>query len=336
MHQMLAKLLSAGPVVTDGAWGTQLQQQGLPVGACPDAWNLTQPDKVEEVARNYVEAGSQAILTNTFGANRFVLARYGLSDQVSEINRAGVKISLRAASIAYQKDNVANSRGLTAPGASPIDSPLSPTPPGAVSSRLEVKVFASMGPSGVMLMLGQVSDSDLKAAFAQQAQALADAGAEGIVIETMSDPAEAALAVAAARETGLPVVACMTFDCGAKQDRTMMGTTPEQAAEQLAAAGADAIGSNCGHGIASMVEVCRRLHAAAERPIWIKANAGLPEVVDGQVVYRQTAAEFAAYVPQLVEAGASFIGGCCGTTPDFIRAVSRCISSSHHGPGAMP
>ena len=182
-------------------------------------------------------------------------------------------------------------------------------------------VFASMGPSGLMLMLGQASEADLKAAFAEQARALAEAGAEGMVIETMSDPAEAALAVAAARETGLPVVACMTFGCGANQDRTMMGTTPEQAAEQLTAAGADAIGSNCGHGVASMVEVCRRLHAATDRPIWIKANAGLPEMVDGVVVYRQTPAQFAAYVPQLVAAGASFIGGCCGTTPEFIRAV---------------
>ena len=139
----------------------------------------------------------------------------------------------------------------------------------------------------------------------------------------MSDPAEASLAVAAAHATGLPVVACMTFDSGAKKDRTMMGATPEQAAEQLAAAGADVIGSNCGQGIAGMVEVCRRLHAATDRPIWIKANAGLPENVDGKTVYRQTPAEFAAYVPQLVEAGASFIGGCCGTTPEFIRAVVK-------------
>ena len=192
-------------------------------------------------------------------------------------------------------------------------------------------VFASIGPSGVMLMMGQVSEDDLQAAFAEQAQAIADAGADGIVIETMSDPAEAALAVAAAHETGLPVVACMTFDSGAKKDRTMMGATPEQAAEQLTAAGADVIGSNCGQGIAGMVEVCRRLHAATDRPIWIKANAGLPEMVDGKTVYRQTPAEFAAYVPQLVEAGASFIGGCCGTTPEFIRAVAEKLKVEYSG-----
>jgi 5-methyltetrahydrofolate--homocysteine methyltransferase len=285
MHVTIAKLLYAGPVVSDGAWGTQLQQRGLPIGACPDAWNLSRPDEVEAVARSYVEAGSRVILTNTFGANRFVLARHGLAEKVAEINRAGVRISLKAA------------------------------------SGHDVKVFASMGPSGLMLMMGQVNECDLRAAFAEQARALAEAGAEGLVIETMSDPAEAALAVAAARETGLPVAACLTFSSGAKQDRTLMGTTPEQAAEQLTAAGADVIGSNCGHGVAGMVEVCRRLHAATDRPIWIKANAGLPEMVDGQVVYRQTPAEFAAHVPQLVEAGASFIGGCCGTTPEFIRAV---------------
>jgi 5-methyltetrahydrofolate--homocysteine methyltransferase len=139
----------------------------------------------------------------------------------------------------------------------------------------------------------------------------------------MSDPAEAALAAAAAHETGLPVAACMTFDSGAKKDRTMMGATPEQAAERLTAAGADVIGSNCGQGIAGMVEVCRRLRAAVDRPIWIKANAGLPENVGGKTVYRQTPAEFAAYVPQLVAAGASFLGGCCGTTPEFIRAVAE-------------
>jgi 5-methyltetrahydrofolate--homocysteine methyltransferase len=288
MHPTLAKLLSAGPVVTDGAWGTQLQQRGLPIGACPDAWNLTQPEKVEDVARAYIEAGSRVILTNTFGANRFILARHNLADQVAEINRAGVEVSRQAA----------KKWGL-APFA---------------------MVFASMGPSGVVLMMGQVSEEAVQAAFAEQARAMA--GADGIVIETMSDPAEARLAVVAARETGLPVVACMTFDSGAKKDRTMMGATPEQAAEQLTAAGAEAIGANCGQGIAGMVEVCRRLHAATDRPIWIKANAGLPEMVDGKTVYKQTPAEFAAYVPQLIEAGASLIGGCCGTTPEFIRAVA--------------
>jgi 5-methyltetrahydrofolate--homocysteine methyltransferase len=284
MHPLIEKLIAAGPVVTDGAWGTQLYQRGLQPGVCPDGWNLEHPDRVAEVARAYVEAGSQVILTNTFGANRFLLARHGLADQVAAINRAGVEISRKAA-----------------------------------GNR--AKVFASIGSSGVMLMMGDVPPADLQAAFAEQACAMAEAGADAIVIETMADPAEAKLAVAAAHQTGLPVVACMVFDSGANKDRTMMGTTPEQAASELTAAGADVIGSNCGQGIAGFVAICRRLRDASGGPVWIKPNAGRPEIVDGKTVYRQTAAEFAEYVPQLVEAGAAFIGGCCGTTPEFVRAI---------------
>jgi methionine synthase I (cobalamin-dependent) len=234
-------------------------------------------------------------LTNTLGANRFILARHGLAGEVAEINRAGVEISRRAAA------------GRAA-------------------------VFASVGPSGVMLLEGRVSAEELKAAFVEQVAALASAGAEGIVLETFADLAEVTLAVAAAKETALPVVACMTFDSGANKDRTMMGTTPEQAAEALTAAGADVIGNNCGQGIEGMVEVCRRLHAATDRPIWIKANAGLPELIGGKAVYRQTASQFANCVPRLIEAGASFVGGCCGTTPEFVRAMVKKLQSLIPGP----
>ena len=286
MHPVIEKLLAAGPIATDGAWGTQLQQRGLPVGANPEMWNLQRPELVEEVARAYVEAGSDVILTNTFGANRFILARHQLADQAAALNEAGAAISLRAAD------------GRAA-------------------------VFASIGPTGVMLMMGQTSEDDLRAAFVEQAQALARAGVHGLVVETMSDPAEAVSAVAAAHETGLPVVACMTFDSGAKLDRTMMGTTPEQASEQLLAAGADCVGSNCGHGIEGMLEICRRLHAASGRPVWIKANAGLPKMQDGKAIYAQTAEQFAGHVPALIANGAGMIGGCCGTTPEFIVAVRR-------------
>lgn len=284
MHRAIEQLLAGGPVVTDGAWGTQLQARGLPVGACPDLWNLTNPESVEQVARAYVDAGSQVILTNTFGANRFVLERHQSADRVAEVNRAGVEISRRAA----------------AGGA---------------------KVFASIGPSGVVLMMGEVKESDVRDAFAAQAKAMAEAGADGLVVETMSDPAEAALAVAAAKETGLPVVACMVFDCGKNLDRTMMGTTPEKAAEALLEAGADVVGSNCGQGIAGFVAITERLHKASGRPVWAKANAGLPEMRDGKTVYSQTPDQFAEFVPALKAAGAGFIGGCCGTSPDFIRAV---------------
>jgi methionine synthase I (cobalamin-dependent) len=289
MHGLIQEIIANGPVVTDGAWGTQLQERGLEVGACPDAWNLVHPERVEEVARAYVDAGSQIIITNTFGANRFALDRHGLSEKVAEINRAGVEISRRAA-----------------------------------GGR--ARVFASMGPSGVMLMMGEVRPEDLQEAFAAQAAALSEAGADGIVVETMSDPQEAGLAVAAARDTRLPVVACLTFDSGKDHDRTMMGTSPEQATELMTEAGADCIGSNCGQGIEGFVAICRRLKASTDRPVWIKANAGLPEIVGDRTVYAQTPKQFAACAGALVEAGASFIGGCCGTTPEFIMAIKEELS----------
>ncbi len=300
MHPTIERLVSDGPVVTDGAWGTQLQRLGLPVGEPPETWNLARPEKVELVARAYVEAGSRIILTNTFGANRFALARHGLADKVAEINRRAVEISRRAAKGKGDNPILAGAKIGTVP---------------------DVLVFASIGPSGKMLITGEVSEEELTAAFAEQARAVAEAGADGIVVETMSDPAEAVLGAAAAGKTGLPVVACMTFDSGKSKDRTMTGATPEQAVEALTDAGVNVIGSNCGQGIAGMVEVCRRLRAATDLPIWIKPNAGLPEIVAGETVYRQTPAEFASYAPRLVAAGADFIGGCCGTTPEFIRAV---------------
>jgi len=280
------QLIAAGPVVTDGAWGTQLQALGLPGGVCPDEWNLSHPDIVDQVPRRYVEAGSQIVLTNTFRANRIALAAYNLADKVAEINRRGVEISRSA-----------------------------------VGDR--ARVFASMGPTGKMLMAGEVSEDELGAAFAEQARTLADAGAEALVIETMAELEEAELAVAAARQTGLPVVACVVFDSGADHDRTMMGVTPEQAAARLTKAGADVVGANCGQGIAGYVDICRRMRTATDRPLWIKANAGIPEVVGGKVVYRTSPEEFASHVPALLAAGAQFVGGCCGTSPAYIAALCK-------------
>ena len=291
MHELIQQLLADGPVLTDGAWGTQMQARGLEPGTCPDVWNLTRPDRVEEVARAYVDAGSRVIITNTFRANRFSLAHYDLGDKVTEINRAGAEISRRAA-------------------------------------EGRARVFASIGPSGIVLMMGDVSPDELREAFAQQARGLAEGGADGIVVETMSDPQEAKLAVAAALETGLPVVGCMTFDSGADSDRTSFGTTPEEAARLLTEAGADCVGSNCGQGIERFAEIARRMKSATDRPIWIKANAGMPEVVDGQTIWTQTPGNFAAQVPALIEAGASFVGGCCGTAPEFIKAVRERLQTA--------
>jgi 5-methyltetrahydrofolate--homocysteine methyltransferase len=293
MNPLIQMILAGGPVVTDGAWGTQLQARGLGIGEFPDLWNLTHPDRVGEVASAYVAAGSQIILTNTFGANRIRLREQTAADKVAEINVRGVELSLQEA-------------------------------------KGRARVFASMGPSGKLLPGGEVTPEELRAAFAEQAQSLAKGGADALVLETMSDLDEAKLAVSAARETGLPVVACMVFDTDKDKDRTMMGNTPEQAAEVLTQAGADVLGANCGQGIAGFVSICKRLRAATDRPIWIKANAGLPTLVDGRAQYTTTAEEFARYIPELIKAGASFLGGCCGTTPAFITQITRSLSPLIH------
>ncbi|MGB6033252.1 MAG: homocysteine S-methyltransferase family protein, partial [Bacteroidota bacterium] len=192
----------------------------------------------------------------------------------------------------------------------------------------KVKVFASIGPTGKMLMAGDVTEEHLAEVFHEQAELLAEAGADALVLETMSDLTEARIALTAARATGLPVVVSMVFDSGKERDRTMMGATPEQVAEELTAAGADVIGANCGVGIDSYVPVCVRLKAATDRPVWIKPNAGLPEMIGGNAVYTTTPEEFAQHGPALSKAGASFIGGCCGTTPDFVRALLKALGKT--------
>lgn len=279
----LQKWLANGILISDGAWGTQLQARGLPVGTIPDTWNLTHPEQVEAVARAYVEAGSQVILTNSFRANAIAMHDTSMSD-LDAINRAAVELSKKAA----------GTRTL---------------------------VFASIGPSGKMLLSGEVSLERLTAAFAAQAQSLAAAGADALLIETMSDPEEARLAVHAAKATGLPVIASFAFDSGKNKDRTMMGATPETVAAAMAEAGADGVGANCGVGVEFAVPICQRLHAACDLPIWVKPNAGLPVIEGAAIHYATTAEYFASHFVALREAGASFIGGCCGSTPEFIRAL---------------
>jgi methionine synthase I (cobalamin-dependent) len=281
---LIDELIAGGPALLDGAWGTELQARGLAVGEVPDLWNLEHADRVEEVARAYVDSGSDIILTNTFRANAVALADHADVSKLDRVNRAGVEISKRAAAA-------------------------------------RARVFASIGPSGKLLLSGDVDESSLRTAFEQQARALAAGGADAIVVETMADLAEAGFAIDAARATGLPVVACMVYDSGKQKDRTMMGVTPERAAEALTRAGADVIGANCGNGIEGYIPVCSRLASATDRPIWIKANAGLPELVGGEAVYRTTPEQFVSHLGELIDAGASFIGGCCGTNPAFIAAL---------------
>ena len=279
----LSEWLKNGAMISDGAWAPELQAHGLPLGTIPDTWNLTHANQVEAVARAYVEAGSQVILTNTFRAN--AIAMHDCAEaELDAINRAGVALSKQAAGG-------------------------------------QALVFASIGPTGKMLLTKGTSREAMSAAFAAQARSLAAAGADALLIETMSDTEEARLAVEAAKPTGLPVIASFAFDSGRNKDRTMMGTTPEAVAEAMANAGADGIGANCGVGVEFASAVCQRLHAACALPVWIKPNAGLPVVEGAAIRYATTAEYFASHFAALQEAGASFVGGCCGSTPEFVRAL---------------
>jgi methionine synthase I (cobalamin-dependent) len=276
----LRNWLTRGLLITDGAWGTELQRLGLSAGMIPDTWNLAYAERVAAVARSYAEAGSEVILTNTFRANAIAMQGVAAGD-LDEINRAGVAISRRAAGKAL--------------------------------------VFASIGPTGKMLVSGEVTPDEVSAAFTAQARSLAKADA--LVIETMSDIEEARLAVRAARSTGLPVIASFAFDTGKNRDRTMTGARPEAVAAAMVEEGADGVGANCGVGVESAVDICRRLRAACDLPIWIKPNAGLPALNGGEVRYTTSAEFFASHFAALRDAGADFIGACCGSNPDFVRAL---------------
>ena len=272
--------------VIDGAWGTELQNRGLEGGLCPELWNIERPDAVEAVACGYVDAGSDVILTNTFGANRFVLDSHGAGNRAAELCNAGAAISRRAAG-------------------------------------QNAKVFASIGPSGKIVMMGEVSSEELEMAFTEAATALTHGGAEAIVLETFNELDELEIALKAVRKaTNLPVVASMTFSSGPEKTNTMMGNTPGELARLAEECGAEAVGANCGIGPEDYVRVAELLRAATRLPIWVKPNAGLPQVgPEGKTIFPMGPEEFASYVPKLIEAGANFIGGCCGTTPAHIRAI---------------
>ena len=290
MHPLIKSLIKSGPVVTDGSWGTQMQKRGLKRGECPDSWNLNHPEQVLEVARQYVDAGSQVILTNTFGGSRPALKKFNLGEKTVEVNMTGVEISKKAAGDrAY--------------------------------------VFASIGPTGMMLVTRETTEEELQQVFEEQADAQARAGADGIIVETMIDVTEAKIAATAAKQTGLPVIVSMVYDSGENKDRTMMGDSPEQVLEELMSIGIDGIGANCGQGIEAFLPICSRLRQATDLSIWMKPNAGLPEIVDDETVFRTTAREFVQYIPALIHAGAGFIGGCCGTDQEFVRAIRETVDN---------
>jgi len=275
-------------LIADGGWGTEFVQKGLGPGEYPESWNLNRRDDVLAVAASYVQAGADIVLTNTFGGTRMKLAKASLESKMGDINRLGAEISKQAAA----------NRSL---------------------------VFASIGPTGeFMKPLGMVSEEEMFRDFAAQAKSLADGGADGIVIETMTDLAEAKSALRAVKEnTKLPVAVTMTFERGKKGYATIMGIRPEQAVQELEKNGADIVGANCGAGIENMIDLMKVMRGATRLPIWCKPNAGLPELVAGRTIYRETPEMMASQLKILVDAGANIVGGCCGTTPAHIRQFVR-------------
>jgi 5-methyltetrahydrofolate--homocysteine methyltransferase len=293
MGKILDKLATGKVLVSDGAWGTFLHQKGLKADECPELWNMHRSDDVLQIASSYVEAGADIILTNSFGASPIKLEGYGLEAQTQVLNR-------RAAEISKQ---VAADRAL---------------------------VMGSIGPTGKMVMMGEVSPQEVFKGFIEQTMGLADGGADGIVIETMTDPEEASIAIEAVKKASELDVAC-TFTFSKNQDgvyRTMMGTDVEAYLEMAKLAGADIIGANCGNGTAGMIEIVRVIRTLdPDIPVLVHANAGLPIYQDGLTVFPESASEMASQMGELVAAGANIVGGCCGTTPEHIRQIVKLLGN---------
>ncbi|RKX93457.1 MAG: methionine synthase [Spirochaetes bacterium] len=260
-------------------------------GECPELWNAEHPEKVLEIARSYINAGSNLIETNTFGGNRYKLEYYGLGDQIFELNKTGAEISRKAAG----DDNW---------------------------------VMASIGPTGKMTVMGDVTEKDFYRVFKEQSVALAAGGADAIIVETMSAIDEAVAAVKAAKEnTALEVICTFTFEPTVQGEyRTMMGVSPAEASIAAVNAGADIVGANCGKGYEGMTQIIEEIKSVLpEIPVIIQANAGLPELIDGVSVFPATPEEMAGENNLWIKAGVNIIGGCCGTTDRHIHAIRKAL-----------
>ncbi len=290
---LLERLRRGELLISDGATGTYLQQRGLEPGGCPEEFNASHPEVVRDMARDYFDAGSDMVLTNSFGGSRFMQKKYGFAERVREFNK------LSAEHAASQK---------------PDDSHY---------------VLGSVGPTGEMMepLPDGVSEVDMYDALAEQIRALADGGADAILVETQMALEEAVTGIRAAREnTDLPVFATMVFDLGPRGFFTMMGVTPERAASELRAAGADVVGANCGNGIDRMIDLARQLRAADDGPMLIHSNAGIPDMKGGQIIYNESPEYMAERFALLADMGINILGGCCGTGPEHIRALRGVVS----------
>jgi 5-methyltetrahydrofolate--homocysteine methyltransferase len=293
MKERLQDAIRTRPLLGDGAMGTQLMLAGLTQGNCGEEWNLTHPERVLGIQRGYAEAGSDCILTNTFGGSRIMLNRHGNSGKVVEINRAAVEIAREAFD--------------GTPG----------------------YVIGDIGPfGGLMQPYGDFSEEEVRGAFGEQARALVDGGADAILIETQTSLEELLLGIEAARDAGAAcIIGSMAYDVtlDGSTFRTMMGVDPERAAEFMQEHGADIVALNCGTGMdmERARQAVLRYRRAADLPVMVQPNAGVPKLVNMKVVYDETPAQMAAGVVPLLEAGANVIGACCGSTPEHIRAFRR-------------
>lgn len=289
-QQLLAS--TTGPIMADGAMGTQLFAAGLQFGDPPETWNVIHPEVIRGIQRRYIEAGAQIILTNTFGGTRFRLAMHNLQSRVADLNRTAA-IMLRAE---------------------------------IEASGQQVLVAGDIGPSGeIFAPLGTLEYTDAVDGFAEQAQALIAGGADVIWIETMSALEEVQAAMEGVRRisTDIPIITTMSFDT---HGRTMMGVTPEHALKTLTEWGAAAIGANCGNGTDELLATISRMQAAGPVvPLVAKSNAGMPELVRGKAVYRATPDAMADYAGDVCRAGARIIGACCGSSPDHIHAMAEAL-----------
>ena len=293
MGVVLDRLRQRKILVSDGAWGTYLMEKGLKPGECPELWNVSKRDVVLGIAKGYCDEGIDLLETNSFGGSRFKLRHYGLEERVYELNKAAAEISREAAG-------------------------------------QQVVVLGSIGPTGKILLTGEITETELYNAFAEQAVALESGGADAACIETISDTAEAICAIRAVKEnTGLEIICTFTFERTRQGEyRTMMGISPLEMAHALLESGVPVIGANCGNGIKEMVPIVKQIRGYDPQvPILIHANAGMPILKGGETRFLESPEEMARWVPELIEAGANIIGGCCGTTTSHIRAIKKAIQA---------
>ena len=297
MKTTIQEALLKRRLVCDGAMGTQLMLAGLESGACGEMWNLTHPERVLAIQKRYVEAGTDCLITNTFGGSRIVLKRHGADKDVREINQAGARIAREA------------------------------------FGGREGYVLGDIGPLGAILEpYGELPEADARVALEEQARALVDAGVDAIIVETQTSLEELGLAIAAAKAAGARcIIGSLAYDLSMDKSFyvTMMGVSPEKAAQFVEENGGDIIALNCGTGMdmPGAAKVARLYRQQCKLPIMVQPNAGLPVLEKGRAVYKQSPAEMASGVGEALKAGANIIGSCCGSTPEHTRAIRGAVDS---------